>query len=287
MFGYVSVDNPNLYVKDVVLYRASYCGLCKSLGSVCGQRARFLLSYDLTFLSILLHNVTDSDVKINNEHCVIHPIKKRPVVKTDELNKRVARANVILAYYKAVDDVTDEHKGRLKKSFVKGAYKKAKKAEPVIDKIVFKYYKGLNEYEKTEGDSVDISADFFGNMMKEIVVELSGTDTEELKGLSYSLGKWVYLIDAIDDFDKDKKKGSYNVFVNIYKDYKDRQSLLNEKKEEIEEIFADVLYSVSEYGKNVKYRFNHDLIDNVLQKGLKSRTKLVLEGRKCKNIIKY
>ena len=41
-----------MYVKDTVLYKACYCGLCKSIGNVCGQRGRFALNYDLTFLSI-------------------------------------------------------------------------------------------------------------------------------------------------------------------------------------------------------------------------------------------
>ena len=50
MFGYVTTDNPNLYIKDLGLYKALYCGLCKSIGATCGQMARLTLTYDLTFL---------------------------------------------------------------------------------------------------------------------------------------------------------------------------------------------------------------------------------------------
>lgn len=57
MFGYVKTDFPNLYVKDTVLYKAMYCGLCKGIGRTCGQKGRFLLNYDLTFLSVFMHNV--------------------------------------------------------------------------------------------------------------------------------------------------------------------------------------------------------------------------------------
>ena len=57
MFGYVRYDLPNLFVKDVMLYKSLYCGLCKGIGASCGQAARMGLSYDVTFLSALLHNI--------------------------------------------------------------------------------------------------------------------------------------------------------------------------------------------------------------------------------------
>ena len=99
MFGYIKTDMPNMYVKDTVLYQAMYCGLCKGLGKSCGQKARFVLNYDLTFLSVLLHNLANIDVKVEKQHCVIHPIRKRPIAESDELTERIACLNVILAYY--------------------------------------------------------------------------------------------------------------------------------------------------------------------------------------------
>ena len=59
MFGYVKTDLPNMYVKDTVLYKAMYCGLCKGIGKVCGQKGRLALNYDLTFLSVFVHNILD------------------------------------------------------------------------------------------------------------------------------------------------------------------------------------------------------------------------------------
>ena len=117
MFGYVKTDTPNCYVKDTVLYKAAYCGLCKSIGCTCGQRGRLVLNYDLTFLSVLAHNLKGLDVEIKNERCITHHIKKRPVAVPDELSKRIAALNVILAYHKLNDDVLDNGKGRLKRRF--------------------------------------------------------------------------------------------------------------------------------------------------------------------------
>ena len=147
MFGYVTVDSPNLYIKDLGLYRALYCGLCKSIGATCGQLARFTLTYDLTFLSALLHNMLGIDIVIEKEHCIIHPIKKNGVQQSDQLTKKIAKLNVILAYHKMIDDKIDSKKGGLSLIFKK-SYTKAKKEEPVFDQIVKEQYDVLRKYEQ-------------------------------------------------------------------------------------------------------------------------------------------
>lgn len=288
MFGYVRTDLPNMYVKDVVLYKAMYCGLCKSLGRTCGNFSRFTLNYDLTFFSIFCHNVLGEDVKIEKQRCIAHWITKRPVAKPDALTGRIAALNLILAYYKLSDDVLDESKGKLKKKVFSRAYKKAAKAEPELNEIVRKNYGALISYEKTAGDSVDISADYFGNMMREIAcVILKDKATEDVKNLCYAIGKWIYLIDAADDFEKDIKKGSFNVFNNLYKDVKEKSNFLSEKRGELEEIFSTVLSDIAYYSGRIDYKFNKDLTDNILLCGLKSQTKRILENKKCKNTMKY
>ncbi len=288
MFGYVKTDFPNLYVKDVTLYKAMYCGLCKSIGKACGQRGRLALNYDLTFLSVLLHNIMDKDVKIEKQHCVMHCIKKRPIAIADDLSLRIGALNIILARYKLNDDVMDDGKGRFTRAFLSKAYKKAKKQEPKLDEIVKKSYKTLTDYEKTGGDSVDISADSFGIMMSAIVKELAGEVADQnLLDLSYGLGKWIYLIDALDDFDKDKKRKSFNVFVNGNPDVKTKQEFIDNNKQELIMIFGGVLGDIAERAKNLKYKFNHDLTDNVLLSGLRIQTRNILENVKCENITKF
>ena len=96
MFGYIRTDPAYLYGKDDILYRAFYCGLCKSIGKSCGQRARFALNYDLTFLSAFAHNVCGEDVQIERQRCVMHWFRKRPMAGVDALSVRVAHLTVIL-----------------------------------------------------------------------------------------------------------------------------------------------------------------------------------------------
>ena len=281
MFGYVKTDIPNMYVKDTVLYKAMYCGLCKGIGKCVGQKGRMCLNYDLTFLSLIAHNLLDIDVAIEKEHCVLHRIRKRPIAVPDELTERIGALNVILAYHKLNDNVIDEKKGRIKRDFFKSSYKKAKKREPIFDKIVREEYDELIKYEKQNSDSVDMVADPFGNMMKRLFREILGEkSTEHTDNLAYYLGKWIYLIDAIDDFDKDIKKKNFNVFVNSYKDVKTKERLVKDKNSELGQIFGGIINEIYKASENLEYKFNHDLIDNILKRGIFQQTKIIMEKKK-------
>lgn len=287
MFGYVKTDLPNMYVKDTVLYKAAYCGLCKSIGKTCGLNGRFLLNYDLAFLSVLLHNLMDVDLEVKRSRCVIHPVVKRPIAQNDALTERLAALNVILARYKLNDNVIDTGRGRLKRSFFAGAYKRAKKAEPTLDTIVSARYEELLRLEKGKCDSVDIAADPFGKMMAEISAHiLNERATEQTCNLFYSLGKWIYLIDALDDFDKDLRQKSFNVFVNAYPEIKTKNDLVKAHGDDLVLLFGTIISEISRAAAALDYNFNHDLTDNVLLRGIKLQTKQIMEKTKCKNTIK-
>ena len=289
MFGYVKTDIPNMYVKDTVLYKAMYCGLCKSIGRNCGNKGRFSLNYDTAFLSVFLHNLEGKDVKIERQRCIIHWFFRRPVAVPDQLTKRVAALNIILAFYKLNDDVSDTGKGRLKRSFFKSSFKRAAAEEPKLEQIVKKRIMQLSEYEKINGDSVDMAADPFGNLITEVVNEILGDIADEnVKIISYNLGKWIYLIDALDDFDKDKKKKNYNVLVNAYPDADSKETLIFKYRKEIEYIFTTLLSEICVAAKKINYKFNHDLIDNILFCGLKKQTLEIMENKKkCKSTTKF
>ena len=133
-----------------------------------------------------------------------------------------------------------------------------------------------------------MASDPFGQMIAQIVKEIVGdVYSEDLYLLSYNLGKWIYLIDALDDYDKDIKKQNYNVFVNSFKDVKTKEEFIKIHIKEILEIFTQVLMTIEQMSKQIKYKFNHDLIDNILISGLKQQTKLILENKQCKNTTKY
>ena len=278
MFGYIKTDTPNLYVKDTVLYRGAYCGLCKSIGKSCGQVGRFVLNYDLTFFSLFVHNLLGEDMEITKQHCVIHPLTKRPIAKVTTVSEKVAALNVILAYHKLNDDVFDEKKGRIKRIVFSNAYKKAVKLQPELDEIVKRNYKDLVRKETENCLSIDMVSDCFAKMLEEVGKEFLGEKfNDKVALICYNLGKWIYLIDALDDFDKDKKKNSYNVFILNYPDSESKKDLLEKNGKDLTFVFGSVLSEIANANSGIPYPFNHDLIDNVLYRGLTETTKSIME----------
>ena len=124
--------------------------------------------------------------------------------------------------------------------------------------------------------------------MKEISKELLGESaTVIVERLFYAIGKWIYLIDALDDFDKDKKKKSFNVFVNMFKDACDKETLVKNHEKELSSVFGGVACEIAELSENLEYKFNADLIKNVLTRGIFAETKRIMENKKCKNTTKF
>ena len=281
MFGYLKPDNPYLYLKDDTLYKALYCGICKSIGSVCGQTARFSLSYDMAFMSAIARNILGVDVSIEKQRCIAHQIKKRPVAKPDELSKTIGAVNVILAYYKVKDDILDENKGGFKSAILNGGYQKAKKLYPEIDEILKNNYTRLIEYEKQNLDSIDVVCDPFAKILEEVSAFIfKDKATEYTNGLFYAIGKWIYLIDALDDYDKDVLYKNFNVLYNAYKKESFKE-LIDSHKQDICFVFSSIFADISSNFKNIPMKYNTDLVTNILTRGIPTTTnKIILKGTK-------
>ncbi len=280
MFGYVKYDLPNLFIKDYMLYRALYCGLCKSIGKACGQRARIGLTYDVTFLSALLHNIAGIDVKIEQKNCFEHAIRKRPIAATDPLTEELGALNTVLAYYKLTDDIEDGGKGRGKRLWFKKGFKRATKNYPELVALVETYMGEQARAEKEKVASPDIAADPTAKMMRELSDHLLKDKATAATGeLFYGLGKWVYLIDALDDYEKDAKKQNYNPFVLAY-GRKSLAELMQEDGGEIKFLFDTLFFSLRENLASITFSFNRDLTDNVILRGIPLETERVMKGEK-------
>ncbi len=283
MFGYVRTDTPYLYIKDDILYRAMYCGVCKGIGKVCGQAARMGLSYDVTFFSVLLHNISGVDVKIEKQHCLTHCIRSRQMAEVDELTCKLGALNTVLAYYKYTDDIEDGDRGRGKRLWFKQGFKRAKKAYPEIEKLIREYMLSQRKIEKAKTDSVDRAADATATMLADFSdYALEDKATAHTRNLFYAIGKWIYLIDALDDYDKDKKKGAYNPFVLAYQAETRADLMRGKTGEEVQFIFHAIFFDIRENLSQISFRFNRDLSDNILLRGLPATTKRVMEGKNCK-----
>lgn len=281
MFGYINPDAPYLFKKDEILYKALYCGLCKSIGAGCGQLARSALTYDMAFTSALVHNIRGEDVKIEKKRCVLHWIKRRPVAAVDETTIALGCVNTVLAYYKLCDDKADgDKKGVLRHLYKKG-FKRALKRNPAINAIVLRETSRQTELEKAGCAVIDEAADPSAVMMRDISSCVLGEySTPYTQKLFYALGKWVYLADALDDYGKDVKKGRYNAFYNACK-IAGKAEAVKTCGEEWKFIFNSLFADMRECLANVKFYFNHDLTDNIILRGIPLKTRKLFYGCGC------
>lgn len=277
MFGYIRTDTPYLYIKDQMLYRAMYCGVCKGIAATCGQCARMGLTYDVTFLSVILHNIAGVDVKIEKSHCLTHCLRRKPMAAADEMNERLGALNTLLAYYKYTDDINDGDRGRGKRLWFKSGFRRAKKRFPELEKIVKDNLAAQEKTEKSGTDSLDRAADATANMIAEISdAVLEDKKTEFTHNLFYAVGKWIYLIDALDDYDKDVKKGAYNPFVKAF-GFPCLAELMRKKRSDVEFAFHSLFFDIRENLSRIEFHFNRDLSDNILLRGLPAETKRIME----------
>lgn len=276
MFGYIQPDAPYLFKKDERLYQALYCGLCKSIGKGCGQRARTALTYDMAFTSALVHNILHKDVEIKKSRCCLHFIRRRPIAAVDEINILLGCINTALAYYKLCDDKADgDKKGVLRHLYKKGLRRAVRLHKPCVD-IIQGHMREQAELERRGCAIVDMAAEPTAEMMRELSVYIlkdkSNPDTE---ALFYDIGKWVYLADALDDYDKDVKKGRYNVLYNAYK-RPCRADAVAENAEEIEFIFDSLFADMRVRLAKIDFGFNHDLTDNIILRGIPVKTRSLI-----------
>ena len=282
MFGYIQPDSPYLFKKDEMLYKALYCGLCKSIGKGCGQRARTALTYDMAFMSALVHNIKHEDVTIKKSRCGLHIIKRRPIAAADETSITLGYINTVLAYYKLCDDKADgDRKAILRHLYKRGVKRAEKKHGEAVEIIRGKLYEQA-ELEKANCSVIDMAAEPSAEMMKELSVYiLKEYSTPETEALFYDLGKWVYLADALDDYDKDVKKGRYNVLYNAFGN-KLKQDAVKEHYSEITFLFDSLFADIRQRLTNINFKFNHDLTDNILLRGIPLKTRSLVNCN-CKN----
>lgn len=222
MFGYVVVDKPALRIREYDYYRATYCGLCHAMGKCTGCVSRLTLSYDMTFFALLREMLEGTQVLFEKKKCVRHPIKPVNTVVINPQLEYSAFVGGMLTAGKIADNISDE-KGikRALASVLQVVFSKmAKESSKSLPELSLSIDKKLLELSKTEKDelpSIDAPANTFGDLMAEALA-YGLEDDKKLIALQIGkrLGRWIYIADALDDYDSDRKSGSYNPFVLLY-----------------------------------------------------------------------
>lgn len=286
MFGYIAPDAPYLFKKDETLYKALYCGVCKGIGKSCGQCARTALTYDIAFLSALVHNIRRENVVIKKKRCYLHWFRRRPIAETDEITLALGCVNTALAYFKLCDDKADGDRRGVLRFLYKRGFKKAKKLHPTAVEIIAEETARQAELEKSGCASIDMACDPTAQLLMRLSKYLLGErSTEDSEWLFYDIGKWTYLADALDDYDKDVKKGRYNPIFNEIGG-KTKCEMLEKGRQALTFVFDSLFADIRERLCKIEFRFNHDLTDNILLRGIPIKTRSLLNcgcKKGCKN----
>jgi hypothetical protein len=288
MFGYVITQKEELKVREFSIYNGYYCGLCKTIGAEYGQLLRFGLQFEMAFLALFLEALEPAEDEVSMEHCAAHPIKKKPVIRGNA-QKYAAAMTIILGYENNRDDIQDD--GRTLKTMSRSlilhrAYSRAKAEFPRAADLVHSQLEQLYELERQNCSSIDSPTNAFGEVMKTVFLSCfssseenpdqpaSSTELRIISSFAYQLGRWIYLIDALDDLEKDRKTGNYNPFACI-------------PPERVKSLGSALLYhALGEMSKALDLldiKKNRGIIENIVYLGLHSKTDQVLEKGETNN----
>ncbi len=211
LFGYVTINQDELKIREYKRYRGFYCGLCDSLRRQYGLFGQIILPYDMAFLDILLNGLYETPLREKDIRCIPHPLEKQRML-SNEITDYCADMGLLLAYYKTLDDIRDEGgiKARTGAGVLKRSARKCARRWPRQAEAVAAYIRSQEEYEKGRGHDLDAAAGFTGTALGELFVYKEDMWSDILRRMGYFLGKFVYLMDAYEDLEKDLKKGRYN-----------------------------------------------------------------------------
>ena len=234
MFGYIKVDRMNLLGKEYEAYKGIYCGLCRQLGRDYSIFARFILSYDCTFYAMLILSLSEDVPHYCRRCCRFNPLKKCTYAESDTQALSLAAAlSVSSAYYKIKDNLIDSPwyrrvPYRLLQPLFSHWRKKSLKKYPAIDEAVGEMMRRqlITEHDPTV--TLDQAAEPTARMLASVCelipdyIALKETPPNRTKRIlsafGYYLGRWIYLIDAADDYDKDMRRHNFNPLSGVVPD---------------------------------------------------------------------
>lgn len=283
MFGYVNPCKMELKIKDYEKFKSYYCGLCLAIKTNFGNLPRLSLNYDMTFLAILLDSLDTNKTEYFKSHCLVHPIKNKIFIKNNNALNYASFCNITLTYYKLIDDYNDDKsiKSKFLSSFL-NIY--LKKIDPSLKKLILyieQNLKKLNDLEQNPQNKTldefshpfaDLTGFIFSYYIKDEKYKL------DLYWLGYNLGKWIYIIDAYDDLEKDIKNKVFNPInssINIGNlPYSELKSYIDTR---IDFNLCNCARECYEYLKRLPINKNFDLLENILHYGLVEKMNLVFK----------
>lgn len=231
MFGYVTLNPNGATDEEKRRYRQYYCGLCKALEHGYGRTATKALSYDMTFLYMLLADLYNQEGVEEREHCVVHPVKGRSFIASP-VSSYCAAMQLLLSWHVAEDKAKDDGSAKAERfmAALRDDVDKVVAAWPRQSCAVREALAAIAGCEARDEKDVDIPSGHFASLLGEVFCPYDDIWRRDLMQIGQGLGRFVYILDAWDDLDKDRRKGAYNPFSGRVKD----DGFKKEVREELE-----------------------------------------------------
>lgn len=275
MFGYIIINKGDMKFKEFDIYHSYYCGLCDALKRRYGKAGQLCLSYDMTFVVMLLSSLYEPETEVGWVKCIVHPFEKHPVRK-NEFSGYCADMNLLFTYYKCKDDWADEKKisrlayGRL----LRRAYRSVCLRYGEKSKKIAALLREIGQEEKKQNQDIDHMAGLFGEIMGEIFAVREDEWKDSLKTMGYFLGKFIYLMDAYEDIEEDIRQKRYNPLRKKYDS--------TDFEEEIKTILTMMMAGCCREFEKLPVIEHAEILRNILYSGVWYRYEMVHQKREQK-----
>ena len=272
----MTVRKDELKFREFDRYRGFYCGLCRAIGQRCGKACRMALSFEMTFLSMLLTSLYEPETGSEMRRCAFHPIEKRLMLGNEAIDY-CADLSALISYYDLRDGWEDEKRvDKLAESaLLKTAAKRAGEALPRQREAVERYVAKLHEVEQKNDMNLDAAANLSGEMLGELYVWKKDVYERDLRELGFYLGKFIYLCDSFEDVEQDIKKKNYNPLIERF----ERPEFEAESRAMLEDMMARACRAF----ECLPLLEDAPIMRNILYSGIWLRFESACERRKAKS----
>ena len=261
MFGYVIANREAMDEEQRARYKSWYCGICRSLTKNYGVAAGGILSYDMTFLVLVLSSLYEPETAQGTERCVPHPFHVHEYT-ANCFTDYAADMNVLLAYYKALDDWKDEKKLSAKTlmTALHKPYLRIAEKYPRQSREVERCLTKLSELEEMGVCDPDSAAKCFGGLMRALFLWREDNWQKVLGDMADALGQFIYIMDAFVDLKGDLRHGRYNPLGDMR-----RQGCTDE---DIKDILTMLIGECALHFEKLPLVENIDIMRNILYSGV-------------------
>ncbi len=275
MFGYINVNKKDLSDESKKQYQAYYCGLCYVLRRSSGIRGQVLLNFDMTFLIVLLTGLYELQNEELRFICPLHPGRKK-LAYVNEASHYAGDMNILLSYNNLVDDWKDDrnYPKHVLSEMLKKDYKRISRKYPRQAQAMELYMNRLDRLEAQKEENIDAVAGLTGEMLGDVFAWKDDIWAEELHCLGFYLGKFIYLMDAYEDLEKDQKKNEYNPFFVMARDNPNDFETLSKL------ILTSMMSECAKSFERLPVLQHADIIRNILYSGVWSKYEYLQEKKK-------